>query len=266
MEVRYFSAGVDASVQPGDFILTHSAGLVGWAIRFGQRLRYRKARRPYAWFNHAAGVVAADGTLVEMLARGATVSGLSKYSNRDYTVVSPDLDTDRRAETVAYWQWLAATHTGYGWASIAADALSLATGIHLAAATDMRPVCSAAVAAGIGENPWRACAAAVMPADLAAFYQALPPTSAKGPFHMPFIQSARARWAKLSAEAQKTITWAAGVATAIGSVLTVLDTSGLISGLHLPAAAVAVLTAAPAAISGAVAWMKAHKLAKAAAK
>lgn len=79
---------------------------------------------------------------------------------------------------------------------------------------------------------------------------------------MSIIKSVQARWAKLSAAAQKTITWAAGVATAVGAVLTAVDTSGLISGLHLPAAAVAVFTAAPAAISGAVAWLKAHRLAK----
>jgi len=164
VNVTLSPAGCRALVKPGDFILTRGSGWVSRAIQVGQWLR---VPRRWCWCNHAAGVIDGDGTIVEMLARGATVNHLSKYDEKDYMVVSPDLDDARRAEAVDYWSWLAVNKTGYGWWSIGADVVALLLHLKFGAAMAGRPVCSAAVAAGLGLPEWRACPAAVTPADLA---------------------------------------------------------------------------------------------------
>ncbi len=37
-------------MREGDFLLTHDKNIIGWLVRFGQRLRYEE---PYARWNHA---------------------------------------------------------------------------------------------------------------------------------------------------------------------------------------------------------------------
>jgi hypothetical protein len=163
------------AIQVGDFILTRADhSVVDSAIRFGQRLRYRKDRRWAAWCNHAAGIVSAgpEPVLVEMLAHGATVSPLSKYQGREYVLVRPVQTPERAQDAADYWQWLADTHVRYGYFSILLDAVFLATSLPIGGSWRDRPVCSAAVAAGLALNPWRASAAGILPADLAYFYGA----------------------------------------------------------------------------------------------
>lgn len=168
-------AGAPPDVVAGDFILTRADhSLIDSAIRFGQRLRFRGDRRFAAYWNHAGGVVIGGGhpVIVEMLAHGATVSPLEKYTGRIYTVVHVDQTPERAQEAVDYWNWLGETRVGYGYASILLDALHLVTGLPIGGAWRGRPVCSAAVAAGLALNPWRACSSGIMPADLAYYYGA----------------------------------------------------------------------------------------------
>jgi hypothetical protein len=163
---------------PGDFILTHADhSFVDAAIRFGQRLRYRGKRRPFAYWNHAAGVTVGgpDAVLVEMLAAGATVSPLSKYAGRDYILVHVEQGAARRSEAAEYWEWLARTHCEYGYVSILLDAIALLTHLPVGGAWRGRPVCSAAVAAGLGMDEWRSNPSAVLPADLAWYFGATTP-------------------------------------------------------------------------------------------
>lgn len=162
-------------VVPGDFILTRADhSVLDSAIRFGQRLRFRGDRRFAAYWNHAAGVVVGGDhpVLVEMLAHGATVSPLSKYADRIYVVVHVTQTEARGQEAADYWTWLGVTHTGYGYVSIALDAIHLITGLPIGGAWRGRPVCSAAVAAGLALWPWRASSSGIMPADLAFYYNA----------------------------------------------------------------------------------------------
>lgn len=167
--------GAPPDVQAGDFILTRGDhSLIDSAIRFGQRLRFRGGRRFAAYWNHAGGVVIGGGhpVIVEMLAHGATVTPLEKYTGRTYVVVHVDQTLPRAHEAVDYWNWLSETHTGYGYVSVVLDALHLLTGLPIGGAWRGRPACSAAVAAGLALNVWRAVPAGIMPADLAYFYNA----------------------------------------------------------------------------------------------
>lgn len=160
-------------IRVGDFILTRADhSLVDAAIRFGQRVRYRKDRRWAAWCNHAAGIVSAgpEPILVEMLAHGATLSPLSKYQGREYVLVRPVQTPERAQDAADYWQWLASTHVAYGYVSIALDIVGLFTRLPIGGTWRNRPVCSAAVAAGLALFSWRASAAGILPADLAYFY------------------------------------------------------------------------------------------------
>jgi hypothetical protein len=162
-------------IRVGDFILTHAdKSLVDSMIRLGQRIRYRGDKRRFAYWNHAAGVVESGRSpvLVEMLAAGATVSPLSKYADREFTVVHVDQTIRRADEAAEYWKWLAETHVGYGYLSIVLDAIAILTRLPIGGAWRGRPVCSAAVAAGLAMNPWRASCAGIMPADLAYYFDA----------------------------------------------------------------------------------------------
>jgi len=171
------AAGPPLNIVPGDFILTRADhSLVDSAIRLGQRIRFRGARRYAAYWNHAAGVVVGgdDPVLVEMLAGGATVSPLSKYANRTYTVVHVLQTPERGQEAADYWNWLGQTHTRYGYLSIVLDAIHLVTGLPIGGAWRGRPVCSASVAAGLAFDLWRASSSGIMPADLAYYFGAHP--------------------------------------------------------------------------------------------
>lgn len=162
----------------GDFILTHNPhSFFSWVIRFGQRFRYHGALKWAAHWNHAAGVVRLGPTpmIVEMLAGGATLSPLSKYSDREYTVVHVPQTTERAQEAASYWLWLKRTKTDYGFLSIFFDAIALLTHLPVGGGWRGHPVCSASVAAGLGTFQWRSSPANVLPADLAFHFNVHPP-------------------------------------------------------------------------------------------
>ena len=55
---------------PGDFILTHSPGLYGELIRFGETLRYWGKDKVFAHWSHAAIFVNDTGDIIEALGGG----------------------------------------------------------------------------------------------------------------------------------------------------------------------------------------------------
>src|SRR5512142_1465022 len=64
---------------PGDFLLTHSAGLYGTLIRFGESIRYWGADKVYAHWSHAAMFVDGDGNIIEALSGGVQKRNISVY-------------------------------------------------------------------------------------------------------------------------------------------------------------------------------------------
>lgn len=178
---------------PGDLLAVENAhpwysanGCLSAAIRTGQYIDTihkpkveRAAWRAACWANHIACVTGEDGTIVEMLAGGATVNHASKYAPKTFAVISPWDDPNpppqSRDAAVAYWNWLAKNKTKYGFFSLPADALMFITGLQIGFSIGDRPVCSAAAAAGLGLMEWRTNPIRVTPADITYRYGALKP-------------------------------------------------------------------------------------------
>ena len=65
------------SARAGDFILTHSTGVFGQLIRFGQHLRYTGSEKVFAHWSHAAIVVNDSGDIIEALGGGVQKRNIS---------------------------------------------------------------------------------------------------------------------------------------------------------------------------------------------
>lgn len=153
---------------PGDLLWTRSEGLVGMLIRFGERVKYhgwlqaiwrslrdlfhlwRKIAEDYddkSWGNHIA-VYVGDGKVIEALAKGLTLSPVSKYTPVKYkrlplAAVKPDVtDADRqRLVDFAYGDLSFKFH--YGWAGITSIVLNETTPSRMAMSWNGSMICSA---------------------------------------------------------------------------------------------------------------------------
>lgn len=156
-----------ARALPGDLLYTHSDGLVGELIRFGQDTRYHGwcqaigrlvHRGGYAtddvcWGNHIA--VVADGCLIEALAKGVSRSALDKYDPADSMVlplaaVLPGVGVRERQAAVDFAE--AILHAGapgdpdhydYGWFGFASIVGQLTTPERFDVSWNGAMVCSA---------------------------------------------------------------------------------------------------------------------------
>ncbi|MCU1239559.1 MAG: hypothetical protein JWO71_285 [Candidatus Acidoferrum typicum] len=145
----------------GDFILTHSTGLYGTLIRFGEGLRYWGTDAQFAHWNHAAIFADDDGTIIEALGGGVQKRNISVYHDTEYVVVYLPVSTSGPDRQQA---------ADFADVSIG---LSLLTGGKLGFGIDGQQICSALVARcieRIGEifkesEPWH-----IMPADLAKHF------------------------------------------------------------------------------------------------
>ncbi len=160
--------------EPGDFILTHGKSWTSWLIRFGQSLRFWGASRRYAWWSHAAMIVAPDGALVEALGAGVTRTHISKYRPAEYHLVSiSDIiaaPVDRN-EAVAFAEWCVGMP--YAWLVIVSIAISLVTGGKFTFGFDGQAICSGLVARGLERTKaiFNRTPSHIMPADLAMYFQ-----------------------------------------------------------------------------------------------
>ncbi|HKW18710.1 MAG TPA: hypothetical protein VJO35_14480 [Terriglobales bacterium] len=157
----------------GDFLLTHSSGVYGQLIRFGERIRYRGAEKIFAHWSHAAIFVNDNGDIIEALGGGVQKRNISVYHNTEYVVVHLPRITAQadRDQAIAFAEYCLAEP--YGWLTIVSIALTLLFGAKLNFGVDGQQICSALVARcleRIGtiftENePWQ-----LMPADLAEHF------------------------------------------------------------------------------------------------
>ena len=158
-----------STLGPGDIILTHGKSYVGEAIRTGERIRFHGS--PWTRVNHAAGVVNAQGDLIEMLAKGATLSHISKYDPKEYWHIRCP-EPEKGPAVVAYWQWCLEHHVGYAWYNAVSDGFVCLTGSNVVLGTEGRLICSGMVAAGYvragiaGVEEWAASPAFVFPTEL----------------------------------------------------------------------------------------------------
>jgi len=166
--------GHPTEVKPraGDFYLTHQIDRppfppAFWAIRLGQRLRYRGEWRAYAYWNHAGVFVDDQGMVVEALNSGVVQRNISAYKPEEYTIVYMAMSDDDRQQV----RECALDHVGsrYGWLSIVNIFFRLFGG-KLSYSIQGSKICSALVATCLqaagytfrGFDPNR-----IMPADLA---------------------------------------------------------------------------------------------------
>jgi hypothetical protein len=141
--VRRFPAGQQCTdVLPGDIVLVRRGGLIPWAIRFGQRLRFHGVQRQFAWCNHACVAVTGgpDGAVAEQLARGGQMTPLAGYTAEEYAVITlAGVD----ANLIARWAQ-ATVGDPYGWPTIAAAVVFCLTGLRIDLGFGSWMICSVA--------------------------------------------------------------------------------------------------------------------------
>jgi hypothetical protein len=179
-----------ADYAPGDFILTHSSGLFGRLIRFGESLRYWGDDAKYARWNHAALIATADGGLIEALSRGVTKTSISHYKPTEYFLVrvsEDDADARDRRQAVAYAEYCWDKHEEYSWLTILNIALALLTGCKFTFGVDGQVICSGLVARCLERTSiiFAGAASNISPADLAKQFKVDPPAPADAAIGTP---------------------------------------------------------------------------------
>lgn len=167
-------------IRPGDFILVHGTGVGSWLIRFGQKLRFNNLlNKQFAYWNHAAMIILADGTLIESDISGVKQVNLSKYDQRSYTVVYIEASDEDRVEEVKFAQ--ASLGQRYGWSQVVSIGLSMLTGLKFSFGFDDEMVCSGLVAKCLERTNaiFSRNSSNISPADLAKYYNVLSPRAAQ---------------------------------------------------------------------------------------
>jgi hypothetical protein len=175
--VTRYAPGVEAplgALSHGDIILTHRSAFFSRLIAFGQSLRFRGARRPYAHWSHVAVVVGDRGELVEALGKGVQETNISEYAQVEYHHVHIDaLATDREE-----MRRFAARCVGrrYNWLEIPSLGLTLLTGAKFAFGNPGTLICSALGAQMLcrGDYIFDRDPNTMMPADIAEHLGATP--------------------------------------------------------------------------------------------
>lgn len=175
-----FPAGEAAPTwQPGDFILTRGDSFISRLIRFGERLRIRGTDRQYAWFNHAALVVGADGSIVEALGAGVQAQNAAKYTAGHYVVVHSGADEQDVKKIQDFASWVTSHRAKYGYLTILSIAFTVLTGAKFTFFVDGEFICSGFVARAMERTGaiFSRDPVHITPADLAKYYDAQPPAS-----------------------------------------------------------------------------------------
>jgi hypothetical protein len=170
--VRYFGPGEDCTdTLAGDLILFSTDDIYAKVIKFGERLRLwlQGEDTIFARVNHA-GIALGDGTVVQMIGGGGTVTPLAHYKHLSYAVVETPATAAQAGLAVAAAKWY--VNVPYGFPSVASDSLYLLTGLPIALTVGQSVVCSAMATScqrPLGLIPGKADIA-VLPSDLALWY------------------------------------------------------------------------------------------------
>ena len=174
-------------LQPGDFILTHGAGLFSYLIRFGQRLRFRGKDARFAWWSHAALLTSSQGDLIEAVGAGVQRANLSKYRETEYHLVKlGDLaDARDREQAVKFATW--SLGEDYAWFNILSIAIGLILGGKFTFGFDGQAICSGLVSRSLERTNaiFNRSSSHIMPADLAKYFNVAPPPPGTSKGKMP---------------------------------------------------------------------------------
>jgi hypothetical protein len=175
--VNKVPAGVDASLEAsiplrcGDLVLTHGDYFFSKLIRFGQRLRYPKK---YASWNHAALVLGESGNIAEALGHGVVQTHISKYKERDYTVVHRNISEHDQKQILQFAYSVLAAKNRYGWRTIVSLFFNLAFNLKYVTVKYGTNICSGFYADALTRagDIWPDPPAAMKPAGLAQLFDA----------------------------------------------------------------------------------------------
>lgn len=120
--------------QAGDFYVVHSTDVQARIIQAGTSSRW----------NHTGILIDDHDNLIEALGSGVTLGNLSKYSGRDYLVLSPPLTDVQRAQAVQTAQ--AAIGEPYDRFAVAGFVIDWITGGSFVFGRNKHSICSALVA------------------------------------------------------------------------------------------------------------------------
>jgi hypothetical protein len=164
--------------QPGDFILTHGDDWTSKLIWFGQGLRFFGKDRKYAYWTHTAILVDERGGIIEAIGNGVKQDQISKYKDIEYHLVRLGTTADGmdRHEAVNFARW--SLNEPYGWLTIVSIAIGLITGGRLTFGYEGQAICSGLVSRSLErtEAIFDRSPTDIMPADLAKYYGAVPPS------------------------------------------------------------------------------------------
>lgn len=146
---------------PGDVMLTHSPGPIGWAIRLGERMRSPFGAR----WNHAGIVTSASGDTIEAWTRGVVRSVVSHHPER--IILPCPAGVDRNRVVAAAVECLGER---YNFMDILALAVDCLFGTSLHDSDRGQVICSELVTQCLVAGGWHSPkepAALMMPSDLA---------------------------------------------------------------------------------------------------
>jgi hypothetical protein len=146
------------SMKPGNFVVTHHSGFMDSLIHFFTRSRW----------NHAALVIASDGTLIELQTHGIQKRNIDTYPVEDYFLIDIEMSDEDRQQAVAYAQFMLKKHEKYGFLTVATIALKIVTHSRLVIKLDGTLICSEFVAnaLSVGGIIWDKDTSLITPADL----------------------------------------------------------------------------------------------------
>jgi uncharacterized protein YycO len=169
--VEHYGPGEAPEVTvPGDFVLTHGDAWTSRMIRFGQALRIHGADRKYTYWNHAAMIVGADGSIVEALGAGVKAGNLSGYLRTSYHIVHVGASAADRVQVVRYAE--SQVGIAYGFLTIVSIGLGLLSGAKFTFDFEGQHICSGLVARSLERTDamFNRSPEHIMPADLAKYY------------------------------------------------------------------------------------------------
>jgi hypothetical protein len=164
-------------VRVGDVLLTHSAFWTGRMIRFGQGLRWRGARRPFARWNHAAlvtgdGTIGGEPTIAEALGHGVVRNDLGKYDGTEYALVRTGCQPADQLQVQRFAHAVVESRTRYGYLEILSLGLTLAIPLPVQFGSPGTMICSAFAAEALcrAGEVFAVTPEYAMPADLAEHF------------------------------------------------------------------------------------------------
>jgi hypothetical protein len=156
-------------------ILIRSTTWLGELIRFFERIRFRtESDRPFAYWSHAALVVASTGHLIDVGQAGVVIRNIEKYRDQEYHYICLDLsDSDRRKAVAFAYSCL---RQKYGLSSFLLLALAVLLGDRFKVPDRGQQGCVALIVRALQRAgvPFEQAPSDMTPADLAKRFGVMP--------------------------------------------------------------------------------------------